>query len=146
MSPRRTSDIEVKTLVRQAGFRATKSRLTVLKALAESARPASIPSILRTLGRRAPDQATMYRMLDSFEKAGLVRQVNLRHGHADYELASRGAHHHHLVCTSCGQIEDFEKCGIENVVRRALRQSKRFSSVNDHALELFGVCKTCDKK
>jgi Fe2+ or Zn2+ uptake regulation protein len=32
------------------------------------------------------------------------------------------------------------------VAATAMRQTKKFSRINDHSMELFGVCKKCDTK
>ena len=91
---------------------------------------------------RGLDQVTVYRTLEAFAEKNLVRRINLGHSHADYELV-RERHHHHLVCTQCDAIEDFEGCGVDLLAAKALRQSERFASVTEHSVELFGLCKQC---
>ena len=52
-------------------------------------------------------------------------------------------HHHHLVCTSCGRVEDFDGCGADRLARQALRRCRAFKSVQEHSIELFGLCYDC---
>ena len=95
------------------------------------------------LGRAAPDLVTVYRTLESFVRAGLLRQVDLHTGSVQYEPADH--HHHHIVCTGCGTVESVETCGIKRIEQRVIQESSMFESVENHALEFFGTCKACAK-
>jgi Fur family ferric uptake transcriptional regulator len=91
------------------------------------------------------DQATVYRTLKLLKEKGLIKQIDLRHNHAHYELAGN-AEHHHLVCLRCGRIEDVEHCGAEAIQSTILRNSKHFAEIKAHALEFYGICKRCAQK
>lgn len=130
------------TQLRAAGLRATPARLALLGVLAAEAVPVSVSHLADRLRSAAVDQATVYRAVRSLTAAGIVRPVDFAHGHVHVELSGT-ADHHHLICTSCGAVEDFTECGIAAVIRRTLRRSRRFRSVDRHALELFGVCTAC---
>ena len=144
-----------KKALKQAGCRVTKQRSRILRVLEGSAQPMSIYAIVRQLGHGGANQATVYRSLRALEYAGVVRQVDLRHGHAHYELAALGDHHH-LVCWECGRVEDFvlqlegsgssTDCGADAIIGRALAQSRHFSQIEDHAIELFGTCEACRRE
>src|SRR5690606_6094143 len=97
-------------LLRAANLKATKPRLAVLAALAKVGKPLGVPELQRA--HRDFDAVTLYRVLDDLFKAGILRRVDVRHGHADYELAHH--HHHHLVCTRCGMIEDIDDCLVDD--------------------------------
>lgn len=132
--------------LRTAGHRATSARLAILEVLERASQPLSTQRIYQAIRKDSgADQATVYRSLELLEASGIVRQVDLRHGHAHYELADQNDHHH-LVCLHCGRIEDFEGCGVRDMVKKTLRQSKQFASVQEHSFELFGVCKSCTRK
>ena len=49
------------------------------------------------------DQATVYRTIGSLKEKGVVRQIDLRHNHAHYELTD-ARDHHHLICEACGRL------------------------------------------
>ncbi len=87
------------------------------------------------------NETTLYRALEAFADAGLVRRVDLHHGHAHYELQK--THHHHLVCVNCGAIEDVAACAVEPMEKVALRSSRKFASIMSHDLEFFGTCTAC---
>lgn len=137
--------IQFKELLRERGYKATPARLELLSVLAQAKKPMSVDALRGRLRASAPDTATVYRALKELKNSRLVRQIDLQHGHAHYELTDTRTDHHHMVCTECGTIEDFEGCDIDSVMKRALRQTKLFSTLSDHALELFGICNTCQK-
>lgn len=130
--------------IRQAGFRATKSRLLLLEHLHEAQYPQSILEIAAAL-RSSIDQVTVYRIVDAFKKTGLVREVDFRQGRPLYEIAD-AQDHHHVVCTNCSRIEDFTGCEAEEIAERALKQTKGFALIKSHSLELFGLCNGCVNK
>lgn len=131
-------------LLKSAGLRATQQRERVLKVLEDSTIPLSVADIASVLTRPKIDQVTVYRTLETFVQAGLVHHVELHQGRSFFELATR-EHHHHLVCRSCGRVEDVEGCDMDTVQKKIAKKSKHFSAVSSHALEFFGDCKGCIK-
>jgi Fe2+ or Zn2+ uptake regulation protein len=139
--------LNLKTLLRKSGYKATPTRLAVLALLQKSRNPVSAQDIMdalrRSTGRRhAADQATVYRTVKSLKQKGIIRQIDLRQNHAHYEFADM-AEHHHLVCAECGKIEDVRHCKVEDWEGTVLRHSKHFAEIRQHALEFYGVCKAC---
>jgi Fe2+ or Zn2+ uptake regulation protein len=132
------------SLLRTGGYKATPGRIALLHTLFSSKKPLSIKEIVRELASSKVDQATVYRILSILEDLGVVRQVNLRHGHADYEFVDANDHHH-LVCVKCKRVEDIPGCDPEQVGRQVLAQAKSFSRITQHSFEFFGVCKSCDE-
>jgi Fur family ferric uptake transcriptional regulator len=130
------------SILRERGLKATANRAAVLDLL-ESGRALSARQITESLRRLGIDPATVYRTLESFLKAGLVRRVELRKDHFLYELAGQ-KHHHHLVCEQCAKVVDVDGCGLDRAEKRVLKQTG-FSSIRDHALEFYGVCANCAK-
>ena len=128
------------TALRSAGFKATPGRLALLRLLSNSHKPLTVEEIFDA-GIDA-DQATIYRSLKDLKGANIVRQVDLQHRHAHYELANINEHHH-LICLSCGKIEDVHHCGIEAMENTVLRSSKHFAEIRQHTLEFYGICKSC---
>ena len=129
-------------LLRKAGYKATPGRVALLKLLKASKEPMSIQEIIKKAGKIAVDQATVYRMLEVLEKIGAVKQVNLQHGHVDYEFVDP-KDHHHIVCTVCKRVEDLDGIDTPDLSRRALRQATSFAKVTAHSLEFFGICRNC---
>jgi Fur family transcriptional regulator, ferric uptake regulator len=139
-----SSPQDFRALLHQHKLRATPARLRVLSMLQKHNKPISIQDLHEQMRSLAVDQATLYRMLGVFTQKGIVRQIDLRHGHAHYELAGEG-HHHHIICEVCGRIEDVSGCDFEPFVQEALRHSTHFSRIDQHSIEFFGVCVPCQK-
>jgi Fe2+ or Zn2+ uptake regulation protein len=131
--------------IKNTGLKVTPARILVLELLEKNHKPLSVKDIGKKLVKENLDQVTIYRVLESFTKANLVRTVLLGDGQTYYE--ARDEHdHHHLVCEKCRKISDFTGCIAPDAIKKALVQSKDFASVTRHSFELFGICKSCAKK
>jgi len=128
-------------LLKVHGLRVTAAREAIIEALAAAHDPLSIEALLTRLPKKAADQATVYRTLESFMEKGIVRQVVLSPERALYELA--GDDHHHIVCVRCGRIEHIELKDCAHFEKDALKASAQFKTIERHALELYGLCTTC---
>ncbi|MCP3868691.1 MAG: ferric iron uptake transcriptional regulator [Gammaproteobacteria bacterium] len=82
--------------------------------------------------------ATIYRVLTQFEVAGLVERHNFEGGYSVFEL-NRGHHHDHIVCVSCGKVEEFTDDTIEER-QKAIARENGFE-FGDHSLTLYGRCR-----
>jgi len=125
--------------------RYTSGRRTLVDALVSAGRPLTISDVLAS----APSlpQSSAYRNLAILEEAGVVHKVVTNEEFARYELAEDlTEHHHHLVCTSCGAIEDIDIPGaLERGIERAvgtLAEDSDFTHVS-HRLDLMGLCPNC---
>lgn len=121
----------------------TKARLAVAQTLVEAKIPLKIETLYTNLSEPKPDLVTVYRILESFEKAGLVRQIDLRHGHAHYEWVVEN-HHHHMVCTTCHTIFPLHDEALEFCIKKISQRNKKQFKITDHALEFFGTCSSCN--
>lgn len=133
---------EVSRLLHKQGLALTRHRKHVLRALASAERPVTIEELARLVEPR-PHRVTLYRITESLAAAGLVKCVRFRSDAADrYELADPlQAHHHHLVCESCGQVEAVTGC---EAVLPKLTAAKNFL-VRGHQLEYYGFCVNCQE-
>ena len=134
------TSLESRTLLRRHRLRPTAGRLRILDLLAEAAAPLSAAEVHDRLGEERPDLATVYRNLDRFAEARIVRPVRFEDGARRYEIAG-GDHHHHLVCTSCGEVTDLASCRIEPFAEAAFRRHGFL--VASHSLEFYGMCRKC---
>ena len=127
------------------GQRYTSVRRTVVDVLAGTGRPLTLPELLAAAGQLA--QSSAYRTLAVLEEAGVVHRLAGPTGFARYELAEDlTEHHHHLVCVSCGAVEDLAASHrVERTVARAVDEaaaSVGFRS-QGHRLDVVGVCARC---
>lgn len=123
-------------------LKATPARLALMKLLEASGKPLDIQSMIAYLEKNSiqTDPATVFRIVNLFEKKGLIKHIELHEGKFRYELSAK-ADHHHLVCENCGDIEDISDCNI-SALEKEIRKKKKFL-VKHHALEFFGICKNC---
>ena len=129
-----------------AGQRYTSSRRAVVDALVTGDRPMTLPEILEADGELA--QSSAYRNLAELVQAGVVRRIITSDEYSHFELAEHltGDHHHHLICSNCGTVEDFTvpeelEALIDRAATRVAKQ-QRFA-VDHHRLDLVGRCASC---
>lgn len=139
------SDIHCKTELREVSLRATPARIAVLRLLEMSELPIDVSIIRKHLDNKhiIVDPATVFRIVNIFMEKGLVRQISFNEGKFRYELANM-PDHHHLLCNSCGRVEDFSDCNI-SALEQDIKAKKGFL-VSSHALEFYGTCRLCKNK
>jgi len=131
--------------LRRVEQRYTPGRRALVDALIAAGRPVTIGE----LGAARPHlpQSTTYRNLGVLEQAGVVRRVVGTDEFSRYELAEElTGHHHHLVCVSCGAVEDFEppsrlERSLDAVID-SVAEDTDFRA-ESHRLDLLGTCATC---
>jgi Fur family transcriptional regulator, ferric uptake regulator len=133
------------TRVRAAGQRYTASRRRLVEILSRAGSPLAIPGILER--RRELKQSSVYRNLAALEQAGVVRRISTDEEFGRYELTEDlTGHHHHLVCSNCGAVEDVDFApAFEETLETALAElagRTGFSGVS-HRLDLIGLCRRC---
>lgn len=137
--PKTSQDLS--TTLRAVGLKATAARLAILQSFPRDCQPINADGIFKQVKVKRIDRVTVYRTLASLEQAKIIKRVDLRKDSAYYELT--GEHHHHVVCTNCGLIENFDLCVADKLTPKLLNRRSKFQSIKSHALELFGLCKTC---
>jgi Fur family ferric uptake transcriptional regulator len=129
--------------LKSSGLKATLPRLKILevfqRAAASGVRHLSAEDVYKSLIADHLDVglATVYRVLQQFEQAGLLLRSHFEQGRAVFEL-NEGSHHDHLVCLTCGRVEEFVDGEIEQRQHK-IAQAHGFQ-LQDHALALYGVC------
>src|ERR1700693_2563947 len=132
--------------LRNAGLKVTLPRLKILDILADgSARHMSAEDIYKKLLVSNEDigLATVYRVLTQFEAAGLVVRHHFEGGHSVFEI-NQGEHHDHIVCVTCGKVDEFIDEVIEG--RNRAIADKLGYDITDHSLYLYGICAGCQGK
>ena len=122
------------------GHRLTAPRLAVIADVANSGDQFSAEEIAARLRDRGLGRATVFRTLKLLVEAEVLCRVLLDDGTLRYRWSRRG-HHHHLVCTDCGSVQDFTNCDVGALVRDLTRQAD--FTVDGHWLEVYGRCAAC---
>jgi Fur family ferric uptake transcriptional regulator len=133
--------------LKSTGLKATLPRLKILDVFQKSTqRHLTAEDVFRVLLEDRTDigLATVYRVLTQFEQAGILSRSHFESGKAVYEI-NEGHHHDHLICTSCGRVEEFYDAEIEK--RQQIVAKAKGWILQDHAMSLYGLCANCaDKK
>ncbi len=87
--------------------------------------------------------ATVYRNLRLFKELGFVGEIRLDDVHCYYEI-KHSAEHYHLVCTTCGQVIEFESPLVARLVADVER--KCGFEANKAVLHLEGHCRGCKEQ
>ena len=123
--------------LRKAGLKVTQPRKRILELLEEAGnKHVTADDIFRVLIRAGEDigLATVYRVLNQFEAAGLVVKHNFESGQAYYELDS-GDHHDHMVCVETGKVIEFSNSEIERL--QAEIAAEHGYEIEDHSLVIY---------
>ena len=128
---------------RPSARRQTRQRTAILEILHGAAgQHLSVGDIERAV-RESDAQlhrATIYRILDRLVDDGLLARTELGTEGTHYEIA-RPAHHHHLVCDSCGHVDHVE----HDALTAALEKTERVSGFDlaGTRLSIHGRCRVC---
>lgn len=85
--------------------------------------------------------ATVYNQVRSMTEAGKLDTLYGEDGETRYWLPRREAHHHYLICRSCGRALEIDADPVEEWVA-SLGASVGFTEVT-HTLECSGLCERC---
>ena len=129
--------------LRAVGLKVTLPRVKILQILENSkTKHLSAEDVYKALIEAEEDVglATVYRVLTQFESAGLVSRHHFEGGHSVFELMSDD-HHDHIVCDSCGKVEEFFD-GIIEQQQEKIAQKFGYK-ITDHSMYLYGICAAC---
>ncbi|TXI22209.1 MAG: ferric iron uptake transcriptional regulator [Roseateles sp.] len=139
-TPARTQTSDIKN----SGLKATLPRIKILDLFQRAEqRHMTAEDVYKALLGDGADigLATVYRVLQQFEQAGLLSRNHFETGKAVYEL-NEGHHHDHLVCLTCGRVEEFFDAQIEER-QHAIARERGFA-LQEHALSLYATCLKTD--
>ena len=125
-----------------AGYRLTSPRRALADLIGRRRGHFTAEDLLGESRRRrlGVTRATVFRSLDVLAELGLVERLDLPSGEHAF-VACEPAHHHHIVCSSCGRSTEVQDHGLEAVAAAMGRETGY--RVDAHRLELFGLCPAC---
>jgi Fur family ferric uptake transcriptional regulator len=131
--------------IAERGLKSTRQRSLILETFFGMDGHLSVEELwarVRQLDSRV-SVATVYRTMKLLAESGLAQARNFGDGQTRYEAAVGRGHHDHLICTRCGAIIEFENDQIERLQELVAR--KHGFKVASHKMELYGLCRTCQK-
>jgi Fur family transcriptional regulator, ferric uptake regulator len=130
--------------LRQAGYKITPPRMAVLEVIQQEGghlNPVEVLEHAKAIHPRL-GRATVYRTLELLTQLGIVRPIYLVDSGPIYIRADSA--HHHLVCSNCGLIIDFDQCSADEIAGELSRQHG--FTIQSHLLEFYGLCAACGEK
>ena len=132
---------ELESVIRRLedlNHRITPSRVAVIAAVLAHSGHFTVDDVVRQA--RGVGRATVFRTMRLLMEIDVVCRVLLEDGSLHYRVSRRG-HHHHLVCVSCGNVQDLDECVVGDLVRELAAATEY--EIEGHWLEFYGRCATC---
>ncbi len=128
--------------LRNAGYKMTGPRLTILDILEKSGGHITSAELLSLVEQRDPSigRASVFRTLDLMIKLGIV-WTSVQGGSTVHYMLMPGGHHHHIICTNCDKLIEFDDCRLGALISSLEREYG--VHVEGHLLELYGLCQDC---
>ena len=130
------------THLQENGYRLTAARRAVVEAVQKSTR-ALTPVEVFDMARkkyRALGLVSVYRTLEKLEELHIIQRVHQPQGCQAFIAASQ-SHEHLLLCQNCGQVLFFEGDDLDTLIKSISK--KTGYKINEHWLQLFGLCQAC---
>lgn len=124
--------------LRKAGLKVTLPRVKILEILQlPENQHISAEELYKILIEKDEEigLATVYRVLNQFDDAGIVTRHHFDSGKSVFELSTK-QHHDHLVCLSCGKVIEFHDEVIETRQRDIAERNG--IKLTNHSLYLYG--------
>ena len=130
------------TQLNEQGYRLTSARRAVAETMAASTRSLTPIEVYDKAREQYPalGLVTVYRTLEKLEELNLIQRVHQPQGCQAFITTGQG-HQHLLLCQNCGQAAFFEGDDLEPLIDAISK--KTGYAVNEHWLQLFGLCKNC---
>jgi Fur family ferric uptake transcriptional regulator len=127
--------------LKKSGLKVTHPSVTILNILKKiGSQHVSAEDIYRLLLESGEEigLATVYRVLNQFDDAGIIDRHYFEGGKSVFELSGE-LHHDHLVCLKCGKVVEFE----DNVIEQCQKDvaANHDMTLTNHSLYLYGECK-----
>ena len=128
-------------LLRQHGLRVTAPRLAVLDVL-EAHAHLDADEVLQRVRTTLPTVSVqaVYDVLHALADAGMLRRIEPAGHPARYERRT-GDNHHHVVCRTCGTVDDVD-CVVGHAPCLAPSSTSGFT-VDTAEVTFWGLCPAC---
>lgn len=138
---------KLETVLMKAGHKMTIPRQEIMNVLlinkGKHLTAEDIYHQLREQGAQV-GMATVYRTLELFCDLGILSALHFQDSVRHYELEiEEEDHHHHLICQSCGKIEEFSDELLQNFMGNV--EERYGFTVTHHSIKYFGYCRDCSR-
>ena len=133
-----TDKTRIDDVLEELGYRVTGPRRKVARLVSTREGTFSAESI--NDGLPGVGRATVYRTLKLLSETGILCKITLPDGSPRYSFDGAW-HHHHVICSPCGKIEEFRKPVLERLLREMA--SEVDGKMLGHRVEVFITCADC---
>ncbi len=129
--------------MREAGHKLTNARLTVLDVLEKSGGHITSGEVLEQVAEvdSSIGRASVFRTLDLLTSLSIIRPTYINSSITPTYVLLPNGHHHHIVCTNCNRVIEFDNCGLETIA--AELEARLHVKLTGHLLEFYGLCDRC---
>ena len=132
---------EFESVCRARGLPVTVQRRTIIEAVLESAEHPSAEEVYLRVKDRLTNvsRSTVYRALETMVGLGALRRLN--HSGVAVRYDPRLSRHHHLVCSRCNKVLDYENQSLD--VLPLPRTGLDGFQIDDFSVHFAGICAEC---
>ncbi|MDO8671661.1 MAG: Fur family transcriptional regulator [Dehalococcoidia bacterium] len=123
------------------GYKLTGPRRRIIEKLYDQRRAFTALELHQLLTGEGVSLASVYRTIGLLVEIGLAETATRSGDEQRYIACSPGQHHHHVVCSRCGQVADITDCLLEPF-EDLVRERTNFT-IESHTLEFHGYCAAC---
>jgi Fur family peroxide stress response transcriptional regulator len=127
---------------RKAGLKLTHQRLEIFRELAAAVDHPSAEALHQRLTGRIPTLSldTVYRTLGTLARHGLVHKVETGESNARFEVVFE--RHHHLICSHCLEIVDFQWPSMDEIALP--KELNSWGKIDSKNVVAYGICRKCE--
>lgn len=139
----------IENAFKQISKRSTQPRQIILEKLVQLAETGAVftgEALWQELRQANPEigRATVFRSIDKLVELKVLDRIDFEDGGHYFRVCSAAGHHHHLACTECRRVVEFEHCIAEEQIDAIAKQAN--FAIDDHVLTIFGCCEDCQKR
>jgi len=129
--------------LRRGGYKLTHARQTVLEAIQRLGGHVTSTQVLEETARVDPSigRASVFRTLDVFTRLAIIRPTFSESSMTPSYVLMPDGHHHHIVCTRCNRIIEFDDCNVGALARDL--EARLNIRIEGHLLEFYATCADC---
>ena len=137
------SEKDIARAFRENGYKLTPQRRAVIAYLSRNREHLTPAELHARLVAENPGLGlvTVYRTLEILGALGLICETHAGGACRSYLVRDTAAHHHHLICSGCGRVEDFTDCQLDTF-QKGLAARTGYT-ITGHLLEFTGLCRAC---
>lgn len=130
--------------LRDAGYRLTNARMLVVEVLENCPGHLSSTEVIEEVAARDASigRASVFRTLDLLTNLALIRPTFIDSSATPKYVLLPGGHHHHIVCTNCNRVVEFEDCELTGLANQL--EARYGMKISGHLLEFYGTCLQCE--